>query len=148
MTTTARNAPRPIKVPFKDDPLLNKFLRTKTKTNTMAIAMVAYAIKMNGVTKLSCNSAESVIAVSPASMILTSQIAPRTDRMSAIIFNILCNIICLCIYEGLLLLVTYKHIYQSDRSIFHIVYDTIDLSDDVVIEDLKNNRNNKTEYGC
>jgi hypothetical protein len=37
-------------------------------------------------------------------------------------------------------------VYQGDGSIFHSVDDTVDLVNDVVIQDLKDNGNNETEY--
>ena len=41
-----------------------------------------------------------------------------------------------------------EHIDKRNRRVFHAVYDTIDLRDNVVVENLKDDRYNKTKYGC
>jgi hypothetical protein len=41
-----------------------------------------------------------------------------------------------------------QHIDQHDRGILHVVYNTVDLGDDIVVKDLKDDRGNQTEYRC
>src|SRR5690606_22524983 len=45
-----------------------------------------------------------------------------------------------------LFLVGGQHINQGNGGVFHVVYDTIDFRDDIVIENLKDDGHDQTEY--